>query len=141
MGSNGGRGSYGGEREWSRGLERGSSPGLIVSRVHALWPVSARCCLCPHVVACVCVLFPMSAHHCLCPCVITHVRTCCPWSTCRSLCPFMFVGGHFRSWAWVVAFVQGQSSSFGGICLLSWATAGCGGGEPLVGGGESSGLV
>ena len=26
-------------------------------------------------------------------------------------------------------------------CLCSWATAWCGGGEPLVGGGESSGLA
>ena len=48
----------------------------------------------------------------------------------------------------MVAFVRGQLSSFGGIHLHSWvvhlhswATAGCGGGEPLVGGGESSGLA
>ena len=101
---------------------------LIISCVHALWPVSTRCGLCPRIVACICM--------------------CCLWSACRSPHPFMFVGGHFCLWAWVVAFIHGQSSSFGGIrdrswavCLHSWATAGCGGGEPLVGGGETSGLA
>ena len=161
MGSDGGRGSYGGEREWYRGLERINSSGLIVARVPSLSPMSARHFPCPCVMACVCALLPVSTHHCLCPHVVPHVRALCPclrivacicmcclWSACRSPHPFMFVGGHFCLWAWVVAFIHGQSSSFGGVrdrswavCLHSWATAGCGGGEPLVGGGESSGLA
>ena len=121
---------------------------LVVSRVHASWPVSARRCPCPRVVARVCVSFPVSARRCPCPRVVACVRMCCPWSTRHSPHPFTFVGGRFRSWAWVVAFICGRSSSFGGICLCSWAVrlcswamAGCGGGEPLVGGGESSGLA
>ena len=36
MGSDGGRGSYAGEREWCRVLERGSLPGLVVAHVHSL---------------------------------------------------------------------------------------------------------
>ena len=121
---------------------------LIVSHVHVSWPVSARCCPCPRIIACVHVSFPMSAHCCPCLRIVACICMCCLWSACRSPHPFMFVGGHFCSWAWVVAFIHGQSSSFGGIrdrswavCLHSWATAGCGGGEPLVGGGESSGLA
>ena len=68
-----------------------------------------------------------------------NVNEDCLWSMHHSLCPFTFVGSRFRLWAWVVAFVCGRSSSFGGVrlcswavCLHSWATAGCGGGEPLV---------
>ena len=121
---------------------------LIVSCVHASWPVSMRCCTCLRVVARVRVLLPVSAHRCPCPCVVARVHTCCPWSARRSPCPFTFVGGRFRSWAWVVAFIRGRSSLFGGVRLRSWAvrlrswaTAGCGGGEPLIGGGESSGLA
>ena len=59
---------------------------------------------------------------------------------------FVGMGGSLRLWA--VVFVQGRLSLFGGVRLCSWAvrlrlwaTAGCGGGEPLVGGGESSGLA
>ena len=128
---------------------------LVVSRVHASWPVSARCCLCLRIVSRVCVSFPMSARRSPCPCVVPHVRASfpvsarrCPWSAHHSPHPFTFVGSRFHSWAWVVAFVRGWSSSFGGVHLRSWAVrlrswamAGCGGGEPLVGGGESSGLA
>ena len=141
MGSDGGRGSYGGEREWCRGLERGSSPGLVVACVCSSSPMSTRCFPCPHVVACVCASLPVSACRCPCPRVIAHVHMSLPVSACRSPHPFTFMGSRFRSWAWVVAFVRGQSSSFGGVHLHSWATAGCGGGELLVGGGESSGLA
>ena len=155
VGSDGGRESYGGEREWRRGLERGSSPGLIVAHVPLSLPMSPHRFPCPRVVACVCMSLPVSVCRCPCPCVVAHVcgslpgvRMCCPWSARRSTHLFTFVGSHFRLWAWVVAFVCGRSSSFRGVhlrswavCLHSWATAGCGGGEPLVGGGESSGLA
>ena len=107
---------------------------LVISRVHASWPVSARCspcpcivphvcvsfpmsaccCLCPRVVACVHALLPVSARCCLCPRVVACVRMCCPWSACCSPRLFTFMGGRFRSWAWVVAFVRGRSSSFVG---------------------------
>ena len=114
---------------------------LVVSRVHVSWPVSARRSPRPCVVPRVCMSFPMSARHCPCPCVVARVCMCCLWSARRSLCPFTFVGGRFRSWVWVVAFVCGRCLCSGAVRLCSWATARCGGREPLVGGGESSGLV
>ena len=124
---------------------------LDVSRVHALWPVSAHRGLHLHV----------SAHHCPCPHVLPMVCASFPMSIhiCGRSFSFVGVGGSLRSWAVVfiwgqlssfggsclrlgaVVFIRGQSSSFGGIHLHSWAMAGCGGGEPLVGGGESSGLA
>ena len=87
VGSDGGRESYGGEREWCRGLERGSSPGLVVARVHTYCP-------CPHVLPVVRALFPASVH----------VRG-------RSF-SFMGMGGSLHSWA--VIFVRGHPSSFMG---------------------------
>ena len=84
---------------------------LVISRVHVSWPVSAHRCLCPRVVACVHASLPVSMRHC----------PCCLWSTHRSPCLFTFVGGHFHSWAWVVAFIRGWLSSFGGGCLHSGA--------------------
>ena len=114
VGSDGGRESYGGEREWCRGLERGSSPGLIVACVPSSLPMSPRCFLCPHVVACVRASLPVSACCCPCPRVVACVHTCCPWSACCSPHPFTFVGGRFRLWAWAVVFVWGRLSSFVG---------------------------
>ena len=108
--------------EWCRVLEWGSSPGLIVACVCLLLPMSACHFLCPHVVACVCPSLPVSM--CCCPClhVIACVRTSLPVSACRCPCcpcPFTFMGSRFHL----------------------WAMAQCGGGEPLVGGGESSVLA
>ena len=109
---------------------------LIVSRVHASWPVSARRCPCPRVVACVRMLFPVSTHRSPCP----HVVACVAHGP--------RVVPRVHSCLWAVVFICGWSSSFGGIhlrswavCLRSYAMAGCGGGEPLVGGGESLGLA
>ena len=121
---------------------------LVVSRVHASWPVSARRCPCPRVVARARASLLVSARRCLCPRVVARVRTSFPVSARRCPRPFTFVGGRFRSWAWVVAFVRGRCLRSGAVrlCswadrLCSWATARCGGREPLVGSGESSGLV
>ena len=66
VGSDGGRGSYGGEREWCRGLERGSSPGLVVAHVPSSFPISTRRGLCLHIVAHVHTSFPASLHVCGC---------------------------------------------------------------------------
>ena len=121
---------------------------LVVSHVHASWPVSARHCPCLRVVARVRASLPMSARRCLCPHVLPVVRMSFPASVHVRGRSFSFVGmgGSLRSWA--VVFVRGRSSLFGGVRLCSWAvhlhswaTAGCGGGELLVGGGESSGLA
>ena len=152
MGSDGGRGSYGGEREWCRVLERGNSPGLIIAHVRSLSSMSMHHCLCLHVFACFCVLLPVSAcccpcphmpvsmHHFLCPCIIACVHTSLPTSTCHCPCPCiiacvctslpmsacfclhlsMFVGSCFHLWAWVVAFVGGQLSSFVGNGTVWW---------------------
>ena len=51
VGNDGGRGSYGGEREWCRVLERGTSPGLVVAHVHASFPVSTCHFPCPRVIS------------------------------------------------------------------------------------------
>ena len=93
---------------------------LVVSHVHVSWlccPWSTHRC-------------PWSAHRCLwsahrCPWSAHR----CLWSTRHSPRPFTFVGIRFHSWAWVVVFVHGRSSSFGGVCLRLSATAGCGGGS------------
>ena len=115
-------------------MERGNSPGLVVAHVHPSFPISTRHFPCPHIVFCVCALFPMSAHCCLRPHVFALVPTLLPMSACRYPCPHvvahvcaslrvsachcphpcMFVGGCFCSWVWVVAFVGGRSSSFVG---------------------------
>ena len=95
--SDGGRGSYGGGREWCRVMERGSSPGLVV--------------------ACVCTLLPMFACHCLCLHVVARVSSC-SWEVvfiCEQL-P-LFVGGHLHSCAFI--FVHMQSSLF--MCSHHWA--------------------
>ena len=120
----------------------------VVSHVRTLFPMSTRCFSCLHVISHVCMSLPTSVHCCPCPRVVARVCTSLPMSACHCPRPFMFVGGRFHSWAWVVSFIRGRSSSFGGVRLRSWAvhlhswaTAGCGGGEPLVGGGESSGLA
>ena len=161
MGSDGGRGSYGGEREWCRVLERGSSPGLVVACVRSSLPMSTRRFPCPHVMACVCASLPVSAHRCLCLRVVARVCVSLPVPVCHSPCPHVVPrvraslpasvhirGRSFRSWAWVVVFVCGRCLRSGvvhlcswAVCVPSWATAQCGGREPLVGGGESSGLV
>ena len=99
----------------------------VVSRVHTLFPVSARRCLRPRVSACVCASLPTSTCHCPCPRIVARVHTSLPVSACRCPRPFSFVGvGGSLCW-WAVVFIHGQ-----------WQ---CGGGEPLVGGGESSGLA
>ena len=161
MGSDGGRGSYGGGREWWGVMDRGSSPGLVVARVRSTSPMSARRFPCPRVVACVCASLPVSVHRSPCLRVVPRVRALLPMSTRCCPClhvlpvvrtsfprPFMFMGGRFHLWAWVVAFVRGRCLRSGAVRLCSWAvrlrswaTARCGGREPLVGGGESSGLV
>ena len=51
VGSDGGRGSYGGGREWWGVMDRGSSPGLVVARVRSSSPMPPRRCSCPRVVA------------------------------------------------------------------------------------------
>ena len=99
----------------------------VVSRVHMSFPVSARQCLRPRIGACIPASLPASPRRCLCPCIVAHVRTLLPVSMCRCPRPFTFVGvGGSLCW-WVVVFVCGQRQ--------------CGGGEPLVVGGESSGLA
>ena len=85
VGSDGGRGSYGGEREWCRVLERVNSPGLIVAHVCTLLPMSACCCPYLHVVSCVHMSLPMSLHLCSCPHIISHVHASLPMSTCCCL--------------------------------------------------------
>ena len=86
----------------------------VVSRVHASFPVSACCCPRPRVVAPVHMSFPPSTCHCPRLHVVACVRMSLPVSACRCLHPFTFMGGRFHSWAWVVAFVGGRSSSFVG---------------------------
>ena len=121
----------------------------IVVHVCTLLPVSVCCCPCLRIVARVRVLLPMSARCCPCLRVVAHVRTSLLVAVRRCPRPFTFVGDRFHLWVWVVAFARGQSSSFGGGPssfvggpFRSWAMARCcGGGEPLVGGGESSGLA
>ena len=83
---------------------------------------------CPRIVARVRALLPMSTRRCLCLQVLPVVHTSFPVSVHVRGWSFSFVGmgGSLRSWA---------------VRLRSWAMAGCGGGEPLVGGGESSGLA
>ena len=109
--------------------------------------MSAHCFPCLRIVSHVCTLLPASARLCPCPHIVAHVRMSLPVSTCRCPCLrifacvhmllptsvyvhgwlflFMGVGGSLCWWA--VIFVHGQRQ--------------CGGGEPLVGGGESSGLA
>ena len=115
---------------------RGSDVEYWRGETHLGWslPVSARRFPCPHVISCVRASFPVSAHRFPCPRVASRVRASVPASArrcphprvvalvpaslpvsaCRCPHPFMFVGCHFRSWAWVVAFVGGRSSSFVG---------------------------
>ena len=54
VGSGGGRGSYGGGREWCGVMKKGSPPGVVVARVRSSSPMPPRRCLCPRVVARVC---------------------------------------------------------------------------------------
>ena len=86
----------------------------IVSRVRASFPMSTRRFPRPHVGAHIPASLPASPRCCPCPRVIARVRTSLPVSMCRCPCPFMFMGGRFRSWVWVVAFVGGRSSLFVG---------------------------
>ena len=99
----------------------------VVSRVHASFPVSARRCLHPRVGARVRASLPLSPRRCLCPHVVARVRTSLPASIYVRGWSFSFVGVGGSLFWWAVVFVRGQRQ--------------CGGGEPLVGGGESSGLV
>ena len=92
---------------------------LVVSCVHVSWPVSVRCCLCPHVIAHARAFLPMSARCCPCPHVVAHVRTSLPTSV------------HVHGWSFPFVGVGGS--------LRLWAMARCGGGEPLVGGGDPRG--
>ena len=90
-------------------------------------PTIFRSFLCPHVVAHVHTLLPLSLCRCLCPHVIAHVPVSLPTSIYIRGQSFTFVGmGGSLCW-WAVIFVHGQRQ--------------CGGAEPLVGGGESSGLA
>ena len=99
----------------------------VVSRVHASFPVSARRFPRPRVGARVRTSLPLSPHRCPCPHVAARVRVSLPASVYIRGWSFLFVGvGGSLCWGAVV-FVRGQ-----------WQ---CGGGEPLVGGGESSGLA
>ena len=125
-GSDGGRGSYGGEREWCRVMERGSSPGLIVAHVCSSLPTSAPCFPCLRMIACVCVSLPMSMHCCLCLCIIACVHTLLPVSACHCPCPCVIAcvcaslptSIHIRGWLflftssrlclWLVSFVCGH---------------------------------
>ena len=65
-GEGGGREGWsdGGEREWCGLMERGSSPGLIVTHVHSLLPMSTHHCPYPCIIACVCESLPVSMHFC-----------------------------------------------------------------------------
>ena len=108
---------------------RGSDVGYWRGETHlgSLFPVSARRFPCPRIVSCVHASFPVSARRCLCPRVVALVPASLPVSACRCPRPFSFVGmGGSLCW-WAVVFVRGQQQ--------------CSGGEPLVGGGESSGLA
>ena len=108
----------------------------IVSRVHASFPVSTRRCPRLRVVACIHMSLPASTCRCPCPRVVARVRTLHVVARVRVSLPvsvyirgwsFSFVGvGGSLCW-WAVIFVCGQQQ--------------CGGGEPLVGGGESLGLA
>ena len=130
VGSAGGRESYGGEREWCRGLERGSSPGLIVACVCSSLPMSAHHFPCPRIVACVCASLPVSACHCPCPRVVPCVHVSLPMSARHCLClhvlpvvcalfpTFVGVGGSLHLWA--VIFVWGRPSSFVGNGRVWW---------------------
>ena len=51
VGSDGGRGSYGGGREWCGVMEKGSSPGVVVARVRSSSPMPPRRCLCARVIS------------------------------------------------------------------------------------------
>ena len=149
-GESGGR-HWWGVMEGGRAMEgRGSGVEDWRGEAHlgSLLPVSPCHCPCPLVVSCVHTSWPVSARRCLCLRVVAHVHVLLPVST-RVACGPRVVP-HIRSRLWAVVFVcgHGRLSSFGGVCLRSWAvhlhswaTAGCGHGEPLVGGGESSGLV
>ena len=99
----------------------------VFSRVHASFPMSARRCPHPHIVSHVCASLPLSPRHCPCPHIVACVHVLLPASIYIRGWSFSFVGvGGSLCW-WAVVFIRGQ-----------WE---CGGGEPLVGGGESSGLA
>ena len=99
----------------------------VVSHVHASFPVSACQCLHPRVGARVHASLPLSPHCCPCLHVVARVRMSLPASVYVRGWSFSFVGmGGSLCWGAVI-FVRGQRQ--------------CGGGEPLVGGGESSGLA
>ena len=112
-------------------------------------PLSVLRFPCPRVVSHVRTSLPTSARRCPCPCIVACVRTLLPMSTRRCPCPHVIACVRLRSWAWVVAFVGGRLFSFMGVggSLCWWAVIfvcgqwQCGGGEPLVGGGESLGLA
>ena len=157
-----GGGSDGGEREWCGVMERGRSPGLVITCVCSLSPMSTHCCLCPHyspcprVVAHVCALLPMSACCCLYPCIVACVFVA--HISSRSLAvifvhtqPLLFMGIQFGGWLplfvgsclclWVVAFVCGWLPLFMGGGLHMWVVlllVQCGGGLLVGGGGGSS---
>ena len=90
-------------------------------------PMSARRCLHPRIVSHVCASLPLSPRRCPCPHIVARVRMLLPASIYIRGWSFSFVGmGGSLCW-WAVVFIRGQ-----------WE---CGGGELLVGGGESSGLA
>ena len=124
MGSDGGRGSYGGEREWCRALERGSSPGLVIAHVFS-WPVSVHRCQCPRIVAHACASLPMHACHFPCLHVVPSVHMSFPASihVCGQSFSFVGVGGSLHLWA-VSSFVGGPSSFVGNGTVWWWGAIG-----------------
>ena len=110
-------------------------------------PVSMCCFLYPRVVSCVRVSFPVSTCHFPCLHVVSHVRTSLPVSAHRCPCPRVVARVHVLLPASV--YVRGRLFSFVGAggSLCWWAVVfvcgqwQCGGGELLVGSGESSGLA
>ena len=99
----------------------------VGAHVRASVPASVRRCPRPRVGARVRASLPLSPRRCPCPHVVAHVHVLLPVSVYVRGWSFSFVGmGGSLCW-WAVVFVHGQRQ--------------CGVGEPLVGGGESSGLA
>ena len=116
--SDGGRGSYGGEKKWCRVLERVNSPGLVVAHVRVWLPMSACRFPCPRMVARVRTSLPASVCGCPCPRVVACVRTSLPMSVHVRGQAFLFMGvGGSLCW-WAVSFICGQQHS--GVVGSHW---------------------
>ena len=87
---------------------------LVVAHAHSLFPMSAHCFPCLHIVACVHTLFPVCACCCLCPHVVaymlfpTFIHISSVVFICKQSSLFMGMGGTLHSW--VVVFIQGWSA-------------------------------